>query len=57
MKYKHLLFDADDTLFDFSLGRKTFKKLGQKYGFKVSLLMEDYHQINKACWKDYEKVS
>lgn len=57
MKYKHLLFDADDTLFDFSLGEKeTFKKLGQKYGFEVSSsLMEDYHKINKACWNDYEK--
>ncbi len=57
MKYKHLLFDADNTLFDFSQGEiETFKKLGHKYNFEVTKsLMEDYHRINKACWKAYEE--
>jgi YjjG family noncanonical pyrimidine nucleotidase len=57
MKYKHLLFDADNTLFDFSQGEiETFKELGQKYNFEVTKsLMEDYHRINKACWKAYEE--
>lgn len=59
MKYKHLLFDADNTLFDFSQGEKeTFKLLGRKYDFEVTKsLMEDYHRINKACWKAYEEGS
>ncbi|MCY1152845.1 MAG: YjjG family noncanonical pyrimidine nucleotidase [Sphaerochaetaceae bacterium] len=57
MKYKHLLFDADNTLFDFSQGEiETFKELGHKYNFEVTKsLMEDYHRINKACWKAYEE--
>ncbi|MGD1821288.1 MAG: YjjG family noncanonical pyrimidine nucleotidase [Pleomorphochaeta sp.] len=57
MKYKHLLFDADNTLFDFTKGEyDTFIKLGQKYNFEVSKsVMDEYHVINKACWKAYEE--
>ncbi|NCD05762.1 MAG: noncanonical pyrimidine nucleotidase, YjjG family [Spirochaetia bacterium] len=57
MKYKHLLFDADNTLFDFTLGEiETFKKLGKIYDFEVStFIMSEYHRINKACWKAYEE--
>jgi len=57
MKYKHLLFDADNTLFDFTQGeRETFKELGKIYNFEVTpSLMADYHKINKACWKAYEE--
>lgn len=59
MKYKHLLFDADNTLFDFTQGElETFKILGKKYNFDVnSKLMQEYHFINKACWKAYEEGS
>jgi YjjG family noncanonical pyrimidine nucleotidase len=57
MKYKHLLFDADNTLFDFTQGEyDTFHKLGEKYNFEVYPdLMKNYHEINKACWKAYEE--
>lgn len=57
MKYKQLLFDADNTLFDFTQGEyETFKILGKKYNFEVSSkLMDEYHKINKACWKAYEE--
>ncbi len=59
MKYKHLLFDADNTLFDFTQGEyETFKILGKKYNFEVNpTLMDEYHIINKACWKAYEEGS
>ncbi len=57
MKYKHLLFDADNTLFDFTQGEiETFKKLGKIYNFEVSsFILSEYHRINKACWKAYEE--
>ncbi len=57
MKYKHLLFDADNTLLDFTRGEiETFKKLGKIYDFEVSdFIMSEYHRINKACWKAYEE--
>lgn len=57
MKYKHLLFDADNTLFDFTKGEITsFKTMGTIYGLDFNKqLLETYHRINKKCWKDYEK--
>ena len=57
MKYKHLLFDADNTLLDFSKGEiDTFEELGRIYNFEVNKkIMDEYHIINKKCWKDYEE--
>ncbi|AKN30020.1 2-haloalkanoic acid dehalogenase [Clostridium carboxidivorans P7] len=58
MKYEIIIFDADETLFDF--------KKSEKYAFKNAMLEfnieydENYHlkiysDINKAIWKEFEK--
>lgn len=58
MKYEVLLFDADETLFDF--------RKAEKYAFKNAILefnipyKEDYHlniysDINTAIWKEFEE--
>ncbi|MCR1950958.1 MULTISPECIES: YjjG family noncanonical pyrimidine nucleotidase [Clostridium] len=57
MKYEVILFDADETLFDF--------KKSEKYAFEQAILefnidyREDYHlkiysDINTAIWKEFE---
>ncbi|WP_195263922.1 MULTISPECIES: YjjG family noncanonical pyrimidine nucleotidase [unclassified Clostridium] len=57
MKYEVILFDADETLFDF--------KKSEKYAFEQAILefnidyREDYHlkiysDINAAIWKEFE---
>lgn len=57
MKYKHLLFDADNTLFDFTKGEKeSFKIMGDMYNLEFNQeVLDIYHKINSKCWKDYEK--
>ena len=57
MKYSWLLFDADDTLFDFKKAEKvalaeTFFQLG--YDFEDKYLLE-YKKINIKIWQDFEK--
>ena len=58
MKYELILFDADDTLFDF--------KKSERYAFMESLsdfkinydkeeCMKIYSEINTAIWKEFEK--
>ncbi|NMM61707.1 noncanonical pyrimidine nucleotidase, YjjG family [Clostridium sp. P21] len=58
MKYKIIIFDADETLFDF--------KKSERHAFKNAMLEfnieydENYHlkiysDINKAIWKEFEK--
>lgn len=58
MKYEVLLFDADETLFDF--------RKAEKYAFENAILefnidyKEDYHlkiysDINTAIWKEFEE--
>ena len=60
MKYEVILFDADDTLFDF--------KKSERVGFRQTVLefgleyREEYHfklykEINKAIWKELEARS
>ena len=55
--YKYLLFDLDDTLFDFKLAEKlAITKVLKKH----SLPTDDetvalYSKINDDCWKAYEK--
>lgn len=57
MKYGVILFDADQTLFDFekseryALG-KTIEKLGFTYREEEHLPM--YHEVNKKIWKEFE---
>jgi HAD superfamily (subfamily IA) hydrolase, TIGR02254 len=57
MKYTTLLFDADNTLFDFDAAeasslRAVCKTLGIEMDRQIFNL---YHHINKKCWADFEK--
>ena len=56
MKYKYLLFDADNTLFDFCKAeRAAFLKLAN---FDSAFTAENYslyHEINDKMWKMLEK--
>lgn len=57
MRYEIIMFDADDTLFDFKKAEKeAFKNTMIDYGFEYD---ENYHykiydQINTALWKDLD---
>lgn len=57
MKYKHFLFDADNTIFDYSQGeRNAFVLLANHFNFEFNdELLDTYHRINKWCWKSYER--
>lgn len=57
MKYKHFLFDADNTIFDYSQGeRNAFILLANHYNLLFNdKLLDTYHRINKWCWKAYER--
>ena len=57
MKYKYLLFDADDTLLDFlSAEKNAFYKLLESKNIKPTpLLLERYSDINLSLWKRFEK--
>lgn len=55
-KYKFILFDADDTLFDFQKAEKeAFVKLLSEYNIEFN---DEYYQIykneNKRLWKEFE---
>ena len=58
MKYEVILFDADETLFDFKKSEKeAFKNTMIKFGFDYD---ENYHlkiyqEINSAIWKEFEE--
>ncbi|AIQ62658.1 2-haloalkanoic acid dehalogenase [Paenibacillus stellifer] len=57
MKYEVLLFDADDTLFDYKMGesyalQEAFREFGKPECFEACLTT--YQRINKALWKDME---
>lgn len=58
MKYEVILFDADDTLFDF---KKTedyaFNKLLENFNITKDSKMcrETYNKINSKLWEDFEK--
>ena len=58
MKYEIILFDADETLFDF--------KKSERHAFKSTMLefnidydenhhLKIYHDINSAIWKEFEE--
>lgn len=56
MPYEWILFDADNTLFDFDQSakhslEKTIRDFGIDY---VSEHQTIYEKINKACWKQFE---
>lgn len=57
MKYKFLLFDADNTLFDFDSSEYiALKNTFIKYGFDFDdQIYEEYHLINKSFWEKFER--
>ena len=57
MKYEVLIFDADDTLYDYSKAeiyalKNLFKDIGIDYN---EIYQEIYNEINKKIWEDFEK--
>lgn len=57
MKYKYLLFDADDTLLDFKEDEKrAVSALFREQGIEPTpLLVERYSAINLGLWKQFER--
>ena len=57
MKYKYLLFDADDTLLDFKEDEKrAVSALFLEHGIEPTpLLIERYSAINLGLWKQFER--
>ena len=58
MKYDILLFDADDTLFDFKKSEKeAFLSTLKDYGLEehTSVYFDTYHEINTKIWKEFEE--
>ena len=56
-KYKWLLFDADDTLFDYGQAeagalRLTFEQLGVRFDLAY---LPVYQRINRQIWQDFEQ--
>ncbi|MEZ4907905.1 MAG: YjjG family noncanonical pyrimidine nucleotidase [Saprospiraceae bacterium] len=56
MKYKWLLFDADNTLFDFTLSqRKSLEYCFKAYNLEYSdEIFDIFHDINAVIWKDFD---
>jgi YjjG family noncanonical pyrimidine nucleotidase len=57
MKYKHFLFDADNTVFDYRQGEKNaFDQIAKHYNLTFDdEVLDTYHRINKWCWEAYER--
>lgn len=58
MKYNLLLFDADDTLFDYDQAEEAALKLSfseHNISFEKSIHLPLYRRINKNIWNDLEK--
>lgn len=57
MKYEVILFDADDTLFDFKKSERHALKntmLEYKIDYDEAHHLKIYQEINNAIWKDFE---
>ncbi|MBE5878386.1 MAG: noncanonical pyrimidine nucleotidase, YjjG family [Lachnospiraceae bacterium] len=57
MKYRYLLFDADQTLLDFTKAqRSALSVVLEKYGFpKEESVFEDFRVFNDEMWKRFER--
>jgi putative hydrolase of the HAD superfamily len=55
--YRNLFFDADGTLFDFSLAEKiAFSLLAEDLGFPdTEKSLDLYKKANALCWKEFEQ--
>lgn len=57
MKYKIIMFDADDTLFDFKKSeREAFKKTMIEFNMEYDEInhLKIYSEINSVIWKEFE---
>lgn len=56
MKYRAVLMDADDTIFDFQTGnRRAIEQLMNEIGYHSPQRFEEYQAINHACWAALER--
>ena len=57
MKYRYLLFDADQTLFDYNKAqRQALTSIMDTYGFpKEEEVYKYFHSLNDGLWKQLEK--
>lgn len=56
-RYDYILFDADNTLFDFDLAEsRALRTVLTARGFSVTpALVERYHAINRSFWERYDR--
>lgn len=56
MRYQGILFDADDTLFDFQAGnRNAVNALLDEIGYLHPDRYDQYEAVNLACWAELEQ--
>lgn len=56
MRYKCVLMDIDDTIFDFMPGnRNAIAKLMQELNLSSPTVFDEYQAINHACWEALER--
>ena len=56
MRYKRILLDADDTIFDFQAGnRRAVAALMAELGLSSPTVFDEYQAINHACWEALER--
>lgn len=56
MRYGAILIDADDTLFDFHVAeRNAISEVLKVLSIRDANAHQAYHEINKACWADFEQ--
>ena len=56
MKYKRILIDLDDTLFDFQAGnRRAVNMLMEELGMASPTVFDEYQVINHACWEALDR--
>lgn len=56
MKYRGILMDADDTIFDFqTANHRAVEQLMDEIGYRTPNRYEEYQEINHACWEAVER--
>ena len=56
MRYKRILMDIDDTIFDFQPGnRNAVNQLMAELGLASPTVYDEYEAINSACWRALER--
>lgn len=56
MRYRRILIDADDTIFDFDASNRTaVAELMDELGLQSPTVYDEYEAINLACWEALER--